>query len=414
MLYYLQGGKYMLINCKECNHQVSDKAISCPNCGYPLKHFPKNTTREKSRKRKRLPNGFGQITKIRSNLRKPYRAMVTVAKTSEGKPICKLLKPEAYFETYNDAYAALLNYNQNPYDLSENITCEDLFERWLKEYEKKVSASSYKAVLSYWAYCSTLYKTPVREIRIRHIKGVIKNGISTSTGNTPTPIVRQKIKNLWNLLLDYAVEYELTDKNYARAFTLKEKTKPSSNHMSFTDDEMKILWENKQDEIVSTILIQCYTGWRPQEMCKLELENINLNDWTMIGGMKTEAGEKRIVVVAPAIRKLLTWHYNRAKASKAKYIFLADNPDGSYGPFTYSRYKYRFGKAIKALGLNESHRPHDPRKQFVTMCKRVNMDEYAIKRLAGHAITDITESTYTDRDLSWLTSEISKLNSLPF
>lgn len=25
-----------LINCPECNHQVSDKAISCPNCGYPI------------------------------------------------------------------------------------------------------------------------------------------------------------------------------------------------------------------------------------------------------------------------------------------------------------------------------------------------------------------------------------------
>lgn len=25
-----------LINCPECNHQISDKAQSCPNCGYPL------------------------------------------------------------------------------------------------------------------------------------------------------------------------------------------------------------------------------------------------------------------------------------------------------------------------------------------------------------------------------------------
>lgn len=25
-----------LVNCPECNHQVSDKAISCPNCGFPI------------------------------------------------------------------------------------------------------------------------------------------------------------------------------------------------------------------------------------------------------------------------------------------------------------------------------------------------------------------------------------------
>ena len=26
-----------LINCPECNHEVSDQAATCPNCGYILK-----------------------------------------------------------------------------------------------------------------------------------------------------------------------------------------------------------------------------------------------------------------------------------------------------------------------------------------------------------------------------------------
>jgi len=26
-----------LINCPDCKHRVSDQAISCPNCGYPLR-----------------------------------------------------------------------------------------------------------------------------------------------------------------------------------------------------------------------------------------------------------------------------------------------------------------------------------------------------------------------------------------
>jgi hypothetical protein len=25
-----------LINCPECNHEISDRAATCPNCGYPL------------------------------------------------------------------------------------------------------------------------------------------------------------------------------------------------------------------------------------------------------------------------------------------------------------------------------------------------------------------------------------------
>ena len=26
-----------LINCPECNHQISDQALTCPNCGYSIR-----------------------------------------------------------------------------------------------------------------------------------------------------------------------------------------------------------------------------------------------------------------------------------------------------------------------------------------------------------------------------------------
>ena len=113
----------MLIQCPECELQVSDKASSCPHCGYPMKPSVKRKPRSKNNKRRRLPNGFGQISEIKNrNLRNPFRAMVTVGKTPEGKPICKPLKPESYFHTYNDAYAALVEYSKNTYDLGPAIT----------------------------------------------------------------------------------------------------------------------------------------------------------------------------------------------------------------------------------------------------------------------------------------------------
>ena len=52
--------------------------------------------------------------------------MVSCGKDEEGKPICKLLQPNAYFGTYNEAYSALLEYNRTPYELSRNITMEEL------------------------------------------------------------------------------------------------------------------------------------------------------------------------------------------------------------------------------------------------------------------------------------------------
>ena len=114
----------MLIPCPECALNVSDKAISCPHCGFPLKPEKlSKKTKGKYNKRRRLPNGFGQISEIKNRkLRNPFRAMITVGKTETGRSICKPLKPQSYFPTYNAAYEALIEYNKNPYDLDVAIT----------------------------------------------------------------------------------------------------------------------------------------------------------------------------------------------------------------------------------------------------------------------------------------------------
>lgn len=46
---------------------------------------------------------------------------------------------------------------------------------------------------------------------------------------------------------------------------------------------------------------------------------------------------------------------------------------------------------------------------FVTMAKKYQVDEYAIKYIVGHAITDITEKVYTERDVEWLKEEMKKI-----
>lgn len=141
----------MLIKCPECELQVSDKALSCPHCGNPLKSEVKNRGKNKSGRRRRLPNGFGQITEIKGkNLRNRFRVLVTVGKTPEGKYICKLLKPNAYFATYNEAYAALIEYNRNPYDLDSDMTMRELYDKWVEIQEEKATQSYMRTVTSAW------------------------------------------------------------------------------------------------------------------------------------------------------------------------------------------------------------------------------------------------------------------------
>lgn len=59
---------------------------------------------------KKLPNGFGQISKIKG-LKKPYRVMITIGKNEKGRPISRMLRPGSYYATYEEAYNALVEYH---------------------------------------------------------------------------------------------------------------------------------------------------------------------------------------------------------------------------------------------------------------------------------------------------------------
>lgn len=411
----------MLIKCAECQLQVSDKAVACPHCGCPLQ--PNMTQRKprKSNKRRRLPNGFGQISEIKGrNLRKPFRAMVTVGKNENGRPICKPLKPESFFETYNDAYTALVEYNKDPYDLSQSMTVKELYDEWSGKYFARLeSDSSIRGIKSSWNYCSAIYDMGIREVRARHVRACIEEGYVLDKGDKryASNNTKNRIKSTLNLMLDYAVEYEYVDRNYARDVKMadslaKESSGNSSKHMSFADDEMFKLWENVNTRLYAdVILIQCYSGWRPTELVELRLEDVDLKEWTMTGGIKSDAGTNRTVPVHEKIKGLVKMKYNEAVELGSEYLIncIDRKSDSDMLNFSYKKYSNRFATVMDDLSLNERHRPHDPRKHFVTMAKKYGVDEYAIKRLIGHAIDDLTEKVYTERDINWLREEIAKI-----
>lgn len=384
----------MLIKCPECNHDISDKAEHCPNCGYPMRSSPK--TYKKSNRRRRLPNGFGQITRLNNpNLRKPFRAMFTVSKDEYGKPICKLLKPVSYFETYNEAYQALLEYHQNPSLASRTKTLGEVYDEWsaisFEEYPKRVQAYQ-----NSWKYVSRFRDVKMNDIRTRHIA-------DTMEYDNPTQAVCREFKGLWNKLFKYAMQYGYAEKNYAEVFTMpkaKRYAQPTSAHSSFTDEDMDKL---RGSELIfaKIMLFQCYTGFRPKEVCNLLVGDVDAADWYVVGGMKTESGKNRTVPIHPSIRKTVE---EAIVNSGTEFLF---NHNGRQ--FSYAKYLEEFRKCCCALGIDEKHSPHDCRKQFVTMAKNANVNEYAIKRIIGHAITDLTENVYTDRSKEWLMSEVCKI-----
>lgn len=413
----------MLTKCPECELQVSDKASICPHCGYPLNVEAKKKIKS-SPKRMKLPNGFGSITELKDgNRRNRFLVRVCVGKSPTGKPILRTMKPTSTFRTYNEAYQALVEYNRNPYDLNDDITVSQLYDRWSTEYFDRITDASKRTITSAWAYCSSVYTMRAKDVRARHIKGCMEEGFRIETRGKKkgekiyaSAETKSRIKSLFNLLLDYGLEYEIVTMNYARTFDLsddivKDKENAKKPHIIFTEEELNILWNNVgKVKFVDWILIQCYMGWRPQELATLKLDEININEWYMIAGMKTDAGKQRIVPIHEKIKGLVKDNYNKALELGTGYLFndKGQTHSGSY-IMTYDKYNKRFNKVIDQLELNPEHRPHDPRMTFITRCKKSGVDEYALKEMVGHSIKDITESTYTVRDLEWLRKDLEKL-----
>lgn len=330
-------------------------------------------------KRMRLPNGFGQITKISNKrLRKPYRAMITVGKTPQGRPICKLLKPEAYFKTYNDAYSALMKYNEHPYSYENSeVTFKQLYNRWVENYENEVTPKSFHSIELVEKYFEQIWHMPIINIRSNDIRQIIESADSY--------YYRKRIRFVAKSVFDLANEYEITDRNPAENIIVhKPKAGNTYPHKVIKSNILEELW--KEDTLVAKlILIQCYTGFRPTELCLLKPSDIDFEQWLVVGGIKTDAGKNRIVPICSKIRDLVAEIYK----SELK--------------ISYQNYRMMFEERLP------DHLPHDPRKTFVTMCKNVKMDEYAIKRIVGHKIKDLTEDVYTEREISWLKEEMEKL-----
>lgn len=82
------------------------------------------------------------------------------------------------------------------------------------------------------------------------------------------------------------------DRNYSRTFkltddTIKEIQTVKKEHIPFSDDEMTLLWKNLGHKYgIEFMIIQCYSGWRPQELGLIELADVDLSNWTFKGGIK--------------------------------------------------------------------------------------------------------------------------------
>lgn len=368
----------------------------------------------------KLPNGYGSVHKLSDKKRrKPWRARITTGYVydEEKDRQIRQYKTLGYYETKQQALQALATYNENPYDLdADKITFSECYEKWTEDYFQKIAPSAIRTVEASYKYCSMLYDMRMKDIRTYHLKGCMDDGyiipeIGKDKGKKrfASANTKARMKSMFNLLFDYAVEHEIALVNYARNFSLdddvlKEKEKNKKKKIPFTNDEIKILWDNSDFGFTDMILIELYSGWRPQELAILKIADIDLDNDIMTGGLKTDAGKNRSVPIHPLIKDFVKKRYDEAVKLKSEYLFNDINSQTGIN-ITYDKYRKRFMKIMERFKMN--HTPHECRHTFITIAKSNNMDEYILKLIVGHAIEDITEKVYTHRTIEQLKAEMN-------
>ena len=374
--------------------------------------------------------GRGEGSVTYDKRRKRYRARVTIGwetneETGRTKQIVKTLGSN--YKTKGEATSALAEYLKNPYDLNnKDITFEQLYKKWFDEYIDTDEHESIKyRVKAAYRYCSLIYKKKFREITIIDMKDCIYKGTATCVRGKykgeqrlASPQSKEIIKYLFNHIYDYALEARLVERNYAREFTLdkkvfQEKEKNYKSKVPFSKEEIDKLWKSIEFvPFADMIVYACYSGWRPTELIKLKIKDVDLKNGFVKGGMKTNAGKNRLVPIHPLVSSIVEKYYKEAKSVGSDYLFNDVNNKFGIG-LSYDQYLSRFNKVMNALHFRTEITPHYTRHTFITKAKsrEVNMNEYVLKIIVGHDVGDLTEHVYTHRELNDLKEEMCKIKS---
>ena len=353
------------------------------------------------KKHQKLPNGFGSIKYLGKGRYKPYGVYPPIEKYTPAGPVTP--KALAYVETWDEGYEILaarkmelegkIKVNRGIY-IDRTPTFAEVYESFYKEkYMQELKAGTKKtasmnSTQAAFKNSSALHGMQFGQIRYRDMQDILNNCELKHSS-------QELIVSLMHQMYKYAIKYDIVDKDYSTALFIPIPD-DDQNGVPFTDDELKLLWENKDDSIIEMVLIMCYSGFRIKAFTNME---INLKEQYFKGGVKTRASKERIVPIHPAIYDMV-----KARCNGKNLLHCSAND-----------FRQKMYDALSKLGIanaptGEKHTPHDCRHTFSRLCEKYEVNENDRKRMMGHSFgNDITNAKYGHRTLEELRTQIEKI-----
>ena len=339
----------------------------------------------------RNENGFGSIIcldKTGKKRRKPWAVRITVG-WNEGKQQRKYL---GYYKTQQEALIALADYHKSGVNLDmSNKTLSEIYEIFMERVKKKnLSRGVMNTHNMAHRRLGGLANKQMKEIKKAHLQAWL-DGIDLKPGS------KKQIRSSMVQVFDYAFSNDIVNKNYAKGLEIQEKVEKTG--AIFTAEEVKTLWEHKENQTVQYILVLIYTGLRISELLEIHKDNIHLDEGYMVGGMKTKAGKGRIIPIHDKIKPFI-----EASLKEGNYIINSSHG----GALSYSGIKAKFDKMMERFGW--SHTIHDTRKTGVSIMHGANIPMETVRIIVGHSGKGVTEQVYLSKEPWELVEAINKIN----
>ena len=334
-------------------------------------------------------NGTGCIYKLPGNRRKPWAARVTAGFDENFKQI---YKPPKTFRTKKEAECGLLELLGKPIIPKENITLKALYDEFKAiKYPTliKHTEDTYKSV---WKYFKPLEREKVKDIRTNHIQKLVDD---CPHGRRTKALIKQLAK----MILDYALQHDIVNKNYAIFVVLPKAEKSKGDR--FSDIEVVKIEKGyeKGTPFSDLVMVFIYTGFRIGELLGIFKINVDIENMLIVGGIKTDAGKDRTVPIHPKIQDIIREWYN----NNTDYLYSIRGKHPSTDSIRDNYYK-----ALEQIGVRRLT-PHKCRHTFGSILHNSGVDPKTIQELIGHSDYSMTANIYTHPDIAKLRKGIEAM-----
>lgn len=326
----------------------------------------------------KLSNGYGSVVKLSGKRRKPYQVRKTVGwhfdkeKDTQVQDFIII----GYVPNRAEGLQMLADYNRNPFDTKAAKMTLMMYMRNVQSGKyPTVSASNVKDYTAAYKTCSGLYHKVFKDLKLVDLQTVI----NTCGKNYHT---LRKIKVLFNQLYDFAIKNDICNKDYSTFVDVvqyKDRNPNKHDPNKFEKEEIKRIWEQKDDKYYQIILMLLYNGVRISEFLDLKKENVHLDEqYFDVICSKTENGIRKFPIAEKVLPYYKAWYESCPDCE-----YLPHTKDGKH--FEYRNYyDSYFHPLMEQLNINRT--PHRCRHTCISMLAKAGINQTIIKKIVGNQV----------------------------